>query len=69
MDLSAGCGLLACIDEFVIGFKSAEELYPSSPMGVDSADTSQLLKEKNLFGQFPYFQIVVLLHLSTNRGG
>ncbi len=46
-----------CIDEFVIGFKSVDELYPSSPYGVDSADTSQLLKEKNLIGQFQYFQI------------
>jgi hypothetical protein len=36
---------------FVIGFKSVEELYPSSPLGVDSADTSQLPKEKNLLGQ------------------
>jgi hypothetical protein len=32
------------------------ELYPSSPMGVDTADTSQLPKEKNLHGQFQYFQ-------------
>ncbi len=60
--LSAGCGLLAwvhwsSIDEFVIGFKSVEELYPSSPLGVDSADTSQLPKEKNLRGKFQYFQI------------
>jgi hypothetical protein len=30
------------------------ELYPSSPMGVDTADTSQL--PKNLHGQFQYFQ-------------
>ncbi len=49
--LSAGCGLLAwvnwnCMDKFVIGFKSVEELYPSSPLRVDSADTSQLPKEK-----------------------
>jgi hypothetical protein len=29
----------SCIDEFVIGFKSAEEFYPSSQLGVDSADT------------------------------
>jgi hypothetical protein len=39
--LLAGCGLLAwmhwsCIDEFVVGFKSVEELYPSPPLGVDS---------------------------------
>jgi hypothetical protein len=56
MVLSVGCGLLAwmhwsCIDEFVTGFKTAEELYPSSPLGVDSADTSQLPKEKNLLGR------------------
>ncbi len=60
--LTAGCGLLAwihwsCIDEFVLGFKSVEELYPSSPLGVDSADTSQLPKEKNLLGHFHYFQV------------
>jgi hypothetical protein len=41
----------------VLGFKSLEELYPSPPLGVDSADTSQLSKEKNLHGQFQYFQI------------
>ncbi len=41
----------------VIGFKSVEELYPSPPLGVDSADTSQLPKEKNLHGHFQYFQI------------
>ncbi len=51
--LSAGNGLAAwmhwrCIVEFVLGFKSVEELYPSSPLGVDSADTSQLPKKKNL---------------------
>ncbi len=39
--LSAGSGLAAwmhwsCIDEFVIGFKSVEELYPSSPLGVNT---------------------------------
>ncbi len=55
--LTAGCWLLAwiyfsCIDEFVLGFKSVEELYPSSPLGVDSANTSQLPKEKNLLGHF-----------------
>jgi hypothetical protein len=44
-------------DEFVIGFKSVEELYPSSPLGVDSADTSQLPQENNLLGQIQYFQI------------
>jgi hypothetical protein len=60
--LSAGCGLeswmhWSCIDEIVIWFKSVEELYPSSPLRVDSADTSQLPKEKNLHGQFQYFQI------------
>jgi hypothetical protein len=31
----------SCTHEFVIGFKSVEELYPSFPLGVDSADTSQ----------------------------
>jgi hypothetical protein len=41
----------------VLGLKSVEELYPSPPMGVDSADTGQLPKEKNLHGQFQYFQI------------
>jgi hypothetical protein len=30
----------------VLGFKSVEELFPSPPLGVDSADTSQLPKEK-----------------------
>jgi hypothetical protein len=45
------------MDEFVIGFKSLEELYSSSPLGVDSADadTCQQPKEKNLLGQFQYF--------------
>ncbi len=43
--------------KFVIGFKSVEELYPSPPLGVDSADTSQLPKEKNLHWQFQYFRI------------
>jgi hypothetical protein len=43
--LSARCGLEAwmlwrCIDVIVLGFKSVEELYPSPPLGVDSADTS-----------------------------
>ncbi len=33
------------------------ELHPSSPLGVDSADTSQLPKEKNLHGKFQYFHI------------
>jgi hypothetical protein len=47
----------SCIDVIVLGFKSVEELYPSPPLGVDSADTSQLPKEKNLHGQFQYFQI------------
>ena len=41
----------------VLGFKSVEELYSSPPLGVDNADTSQLLKEENLPGQFQYFQI------------
>jgi hypothetical protein len=38
-------------------FKSVEEFYPSPPLGVDSADTSQLVKEKKFHGQFQYFQI------------
>ncbi len=65
----------SCIDEIVIGLKSAEEFYPSPPLGVDSADTSQLPKENNFHGQFQYFQITqhgsntVPLHLCTNRGG
>jgi hypothetical protein len=65
----------SCIDEIVIGFKLGEEFYPSLPLGVDSADTSQLPKEKNFHGQFQYYQItqpgtaVVPLHLCTNRGG
>jgi hypothetical protein len=37
----------SCTDEFVRAFKSVEELYPSFPLGVDSAETSQLPKEKN----------------------
>ncbi len=60
--LSAGCGLEAwmhwsCIYVILLGFKSEEEFYPSPPLGVDSADTSQLPKEKNFQGQFQYFQI------------
>ncbi len=60
--LSARCGLVAWmhwsfIDVIVLGFKSVEELYPSPPLGVDSVDTSQLPKEKNLHGKFQYFQI------------
>jgi hypothetical protein len=60
--LSARCGLAAwihwsCIDVIISGFKSVEELYPSPPLGVDSADTNQLPKEKNLHGHFQYFQI------------
>ena len=52
-----GCGLEAwmhwsCIDVIVLGFKSVEELYRSPPLGVDSADNSQLPREKNLYGQF-----------------
>ncbi len=45
------------IDEFVIEFKSIAELFPSPPLGVDSAATSQLAKEKNLLGQFQYIKI------------
>jgi hypothetical protein len=56
------------IDEIVFRFKSIEELYPFPPLGVDSADTGQLPKEKNLHG---YFQITQpgSAHLCTNRGG
>ncbi len=53
--LQARCGLEAWmhwswIDVIVLGFKSVEEQYPSPPLGIDSADTSQLPKEKNLHG-------------------
>ncbi len=49
--LSARYGLAAwmhwsCIDVIVLGSKSVEELYPSPPVGVDNADTSQLSKVK-----------------------
>jgi hypothetical protein len=49
--LSAKRGLAAwmywsCIDVIVLGLsKYVDELYPSPPLGVDSADTSQLPKE------------------------
>jgi hypothetical protein len=65
----------SCIDEIVLGFKSIEELYPSPPLGVDSADTSQFPKEKNLHGQFQYFEInhpgtpLPIEAACTNRGG
>jgi hypothetical protein len=64
--LSGRCGLevwmhWSWIDVIVLGLKSIEELYPSPPLGVDSADISQLPKEKNLHGQ--------PLSLCTNRGG
>jgi hypothetical protein len=36
----------SCIDEIVLGFKSVEELYPSPPLGVDSADTRQLPRRR-----------------------
>ncbi len=49
MVLKLGC--IGCLDVIVIGFNSVEELYPSPPLGVDSADTSQLPKEKNLHGK------------------
>ena len=62
MVLSARCGLEAwmqwsCIDVIALGFKSVEELYTSLPLGADSEETSQLPKEKNLHGQFQYFQL------------
>ncbi len=47
-----GAGLL-----WLYRVKSVEDLYPSPPLGVDNADTSQLPKEKNLHGQFQYFKI------------
>jgi hypothetical protein len=47
----------SCIDVIILGVKSKEELYASPPMGVDSADTNQLPKEKKLHGQFQNFQI------------
>ncbi len=31
----------SCIGQFVIGFKTIGELYPSSPLEIDSVDTSQ----------------------------
>jgi hypothetical protein len=46
------CIRAVCIDMILLGFKSVEELYPSPPLGVVSADTSQLPKEKKLHGQF-----------------
>jgi hypothetical protein len=59
--LKLGCIGAVRIDVIVLGFtlysKSVEELYPSPPLGVDSADTRQLPMEKNLHGQFQYFQI------------
>ena len=58
MDLQLGC-IGAVIDVIVLRFKSVEELYPSPPLGADSEDTSQLPKEKNLHGQFQYFQITL----------
>jgi hypothetical protein len=41
-----------CIDEIVIGVKSAEEFYLSPPLRVDSVDTNKLPKEKNFHGEF-----------------
>ncbi len=71
MVLSARCGLAAlmrlnCIDVIVLGFNSVEGLYPSPPLGVDSADPSQLPKEKNLHGLYStskYSPAVAPLHL------
>jgi hypothetical protein len=53
------CSLMRwrCIDEIVLGLRSVEELQPSPLLGVDSADTNQLPKEKDLHRQFQYFQI------------
>ncbi len=53
MVFSARCGFAdwmnwTGIDVIVLGFKSVEELYPSPPLEVDSANISQPPKEKNL---------------------
>ncbi len=58
MVLSDRCGLAAwihwsCIGEIVLGFKSVEELYPSPPLEVYSADTNQLPKEKEFEWKIP----------------
>jgi hypothetical protein len=57
----------------VLGFKSVEELYPSPPLGVDSADTSHTDQGEEFAWTIPILQItspaVVPLHLCTNRGG
>jgi|688.fasta_scaffold462322_1 hypothetical protein len=57
--LQLGCiGLWSYNDEIVLEFKSVEELYPypSPLLGVDSA-ACPVSKEKNLRGQFQYFQV------------
>ncbi len=38
MGLQLGCIGAVGIDVTVLGFKSVEELYPSPPLGVDSAE-------------------------------
>ncbi len=70
--LQLGCIRAVCIDMIVLGFKPVEELNPSPPLEVDSADTSQQPKEKNLHGQFQYFQITqpgstIVIHICTKR--
>ncbi len=53
---------------FVLGFKSVEELYPSPPLGVDSADTSQLPKEMNPARQYyRYTSVPIKARLSGLR--
>jgi hypothetical protein len=57
LDVGLQVGCNGAVLMSAIGFKSVEELYPSPPLRVDSADTSRLPQEKNLHGQFQYFQI------------
>jgi hypothetical protein len=54
--LQVGC-IGAVLMRLYFGFKSVEELHTSTPLRVDSADTSQLTKEKNLHRQFQCIQI------------
>jgi hypothetical protein len=56
--LSARCGLEAWmhwsfIDVIVLGFKSVEELYPSLPLSVDSADTSPTVQGEDFAWTIP----------------
>jgi hypothetical protein len=63
----------SCIDVIVLVFKSVEGLYPSPPLGVDSADTTQLPKERLYMDNSNTSKepslAVVPLHLCNNRGG